>query len=295
MSDIVVKPNELGTPKVTIKVNVTGGTDGGGLPTGGTAFQQLVTDADGNAVWEDRTHYAMPHSGVIMPETTIEAVDPDSGMCPIMSPIGLVDGRDYIVTLNGTEYECRASRDTLDGSIHGVFIGNPAAIGGTVNEMPFALMELDEDIAAEQGVAGVCLLLDGSASAQIKIEATGEIVKTIDEKYIPDLGIPNVLVVHAWPADGSGNMIDGCEVKFSMPIEEVRKAEENGAIVLMRVKLTTSNRDGVIFTRSSASEFKNIEVTCYNSSAYEKHIGSIRCHRISLGTSRYELFDSSIS
>lgn len=28
MSDIVVKPDELGTPKVTIKVNVTGGTDG---------------------------------------------------------------------------------------------------------------------------------------------------------------------------------------------------------------------------------------------------------------------------
>lgn len=295
MSDIVVKPGELGTPKVTIKVNVAGGTDGGGLPTGGTAFQQLVTDADGNAGWEDRTHYAMPHNGVIMPETTIEVVDPDIGMCPIMSPIGLVDGRDYIVTLNDTKYECHASRGTLDGSIRGVFIGNPAVIGGTANEMLFALMELDEDIAAEQGVSGICFLLDGSASAQIKIEATGEIVKTIDKKYVPDLGIPNVLVVHAWPADGSGNMIDGCEVKFSMPITEFEKAEKNGAIVLMRVQLTTTNPEGVIFIRSSAGEFKNIEVTCFHNSANEKYIGSIRCHRIALSTSRYELFDSSLS
>ncbi len=31
---------------------------GGGLPTGGEPFKQLVTDANGNTVWEDRTHYA---------------------------------------------------------------------------------------------------------------------------------------------------------------------------------------------------------------------------------------------
>lgn len=34
-----------------------GGGGSGGLPEGATAYQQLVTDGDGNTKWEDRTHY----------------------------------------------------------------------------------------------------------------------------------------------------------------------------------------------------------------------------------------------
>lgn len=34
------------------------GKSGGGLPTGGAAYQQLVTDGEGNAKWEDRLCYA---------------------------------------------------------------------------------------------------------------------------------------------------------------------------------------------------------------------------------------------
>lgn len=35
-----------------------GGSGGGGLPTGGAAYQQLVTDGEGNAKWEDRLAYS---------------------------------------------------------------------------------------------------------------------------------------------------------------------------------------------------------------------------------------------
>ena len=38
------------------------GGGGGGLPTGGAAYQQLVTDGEGNAKWEDRLAYSDGYS-----------------------------------------------------------------------------------------------------------------------------------------------------------------------------------------------------------------------------------------
>lgn len=39
-----------------------------GLPEGATAYQQLVTDGEGNVKWEDRTHYEIPAQRIVLAE-----------------------------------------------------------------------------------------------------------------------------------------------------------------------------------------------------------------------------------
>ena len=69
ISPIITVTDIDGGHRVTItdaqgvkEVDVMDGQDGqgGGLPEGGAAHQMLVTDADGNTKWEDRTHYEIP-------------------------------------------------------------------------------------------------------------------------------------------------------------------------------------------------------------------------------------------
>lgn len=52
----------MSTGKIVGLVNALGGSPsgGGGLPTGGEPFKQLVTDADGKTVWEDRLVHDIP-------------------------------------------------------------------------------------------------------------------------------------------------------------------------------------------------------------------------------------------
>lgn len=57
-----------------------------GLPEGGTPYQQLVTDGDGNVKWEDRLAYeAEPMLTEIVPEETVAFSDMGGIMGGIMA------------------------------------------------------------------------------------------------------------------------------------------------------------------------------------------------------------------
>ena len=67
-------------------IKALGGGGGGGLPSGGTPYQQLVTDGDGNAKWEDRLAYETdPVLTEIVQEETVTFTN-ESGLMSALWP-----------------------------------------------------------------------------------------------------------------------------------------------------------------------------------------------------------------
>lgn len=81
----------------------------------------------------------------IFEEQTLEFVDQgEGGSGPwgavADAPIAFVVGETYRVVWDGAEYECVASELAIDGVLYPPLIGNPSALGGEDNGVPFAIM-----------------------------------------------------------------------------------------------------------------------------------------------------------
>lgn len=162
-----------------------GGGSGGGLPTGGEPHQMLVTDAEGNAKWEERTHYSYESKGYVIPEIILSEDDFDSeqGSFFIRHYHTLKDGESYTVNYHGNSYECVAiAFDTGEAIL--TLMGNTGMLGfGEENEMPFMIMSFN-GIDAGGGVYGALYVVDGGMGANFSVEGMIEHVKKLDEKYI---------------------------------------------------------------------------------------------------------------
>lgn len=81
---------------------------GGGLPSSGTPYQQLVTDGSGNAKWEDRIAYETdPVLTEVVPESTVTFSDMDGVMgASWPSDFNCVFGQMYTIRMDGVEYSC---------------------------------------------------------------------------------------------------------------------------------------------------------------------------------------------
>lgn len=106
------------------------------VPADGQAYQQLVTDADGNTVWEDRLAYETePVLTEIVPEQ--EFIGPSYDLS---GESGLILGQTYTVKFDNTEYEC-VCVDVGGAPV----IGNAAIAGmGDDTGEPFVLAYIDE-------------------------------------------------------------------------------------------------------------------------------------------------------
>jgi len=171
------------TNEATGAVSGVGG--GTGLPTGGAAHQQLVTDADGKALWEDRLAYA--ESGVveILPETTVPIVGDEN---PVTEQFAapLVEGNKYTITYNGTAYECTAQPFDVGGAAC-TALGNLGVMtGGEDTGEPFVLLAIPPTMAIEIGATAMLVPLDGAETVTIKISGKGETVHRLDRKYLPE-------------------------------------------------------------------------------------------------------------
>lgn len=122
-----------------IKAIGGGGSGGSGLPTGGTPYQQLVTDGEGTAKWEDRTYYAEKCEVTIIPLQDFIFTDigsPGVAVCTT-DKINLVVGQEYTVDFDGTTYVCICA----DGEGVPGYIGNPMIIGlGENTGEPFCIL-----------------------------------------------------------------------------------------------------------------------------------------------------------
>lgn len=157
------------TAKVYDGKDGTGGGTSGGLPTGEAPYQQLVTDAYGNAVWEDKPFGEQ--IGVILPETEINGEG--ENMVTLSMPI--VVGESYTVMINGTAYECVAAPFSMDGvPAEALGDANFLLTGELTPDAPaFVLLQFSGMTAA--------MMLDGSTSM---VSISGKSFKKLDPKYI---------------------------------------------------------------------------------------------------------------
>lgn len=155
------------------------------IPEPSTPYQQLVSDAGGRAAWEDRLAYKYTGQVEILPETKLVYMGEDNGVQTHMLvpalPTMLEQGKTYNVIYNGVSYSCLAQYEEGDTPMFG--LGNATGTGSE----PFMLAIVgDETSAAEVGYHGVCVSHDGATSVTISITTEGEVVKKVDEEYMPE-------------------------------------------------------------------------------------------------------------
>lgn len=156
--------------------------------TNGTAYQQLVTDGDGNVKWEDRLAYV---TGTVMTELVSEQTITFSNMDGIMgamlpSNFTATEGDSYSVVFDGVTYECSAK--SIDGIL---CIGNASILYPTEadTEEPFFI--------ASQGSKWVTVSTDISTEHVISISGIMPNIKKIDAKYVD---LSGVSVLSAMPS-----------------------------------------------------------------------------------------------
>lgn len=90
------------------------GGEGGGLPEGGEPHRMLVTDGEGNAKWDERTHYK--ETVVVLPETIL--YNDKTSTYYITSPFSrdIVKGNSYVVNFCGVDYETVAKTVEYGGN-----------------------------------------------------------------------------------------------------------------------------------------------------------------------------------
>ena len=154
------------------------------IPETNASYQMLVTDSEGNTKWEERTHYAEQVEGVVLEETALTITD--NGIAYLTTPFtnSVSNGLTYIVTYNGTPYECIGSYAEYSG-VATVGLGNLSFFGGETTNDPFALLVVPAEMVEGFGVSAGILPLDGSTTFTITITGISEIIHRIDEKYIP--------------------------------------------------------------------------------------------------------------
>ena len=175
----------MSTGKTIALIKGLGNGGGSGLPTGGEPHKQLVTDAEGNATWEKRTHWE--EKIVLLPETQVAQTADDSSEFPLTTPFSQFpqDGEAYTVNWNGVEYSGVVMAWEMNG-IPMAVLGNAAMAGvdGAVdNGHPYVIGAIPPEYSEMMGGAyGAVMPLDGSTSATISV--TSSEVHKIPDKFI---------------------------------------------------------------------------------------------------------------
>lgn len=250
---------------------------GGGLPTGGAAYQQLVTDGNGKAKWEDRLAYETdPVFTEIVPEETVTFSNNSGNMMAMWpSAFNPVDGSMYTVRIDGAEYTCPCVSFINDNSI--LTIGNLSIIGaGDDTGEPFIMYK-------EEG-SWAFFYRDSASEHTISIYGYEASVKKIDTKYLPRL---NVVI--------SGNDNDGYSSNYTA--QEIRSAYYAGKpitgvyIINDRTRILTlkdpSKLDGsfdyypVVFYEmvDAADEFSYRAEGCYMYKEYKISDGGVTVYK----------------
>lgn len=161
------------------------------LPETTAPHQQLVTDADGAAMWAPRLAYEYQAETELLPATALTYGGEEEGFRVhiLMTPLAqeLVEGKTYTVTYNGAEYACPCvyiPGETEDTS--GYILGRASALGGGTieggnDDAPFAL--LASPSYAANGYYAMCVALDSAESVTISIKGEGTAIAKLPKEY----------------------------------------------------------------------------------------------------------------
>ena len=191
-----------------------GGGGGSGLPTGGAAYQQLVTDGEGNAKWADRLAYETdPIIAEVFPEQTVAfSLQGNAYMASTSQQHVFVVGNPYTVKWDGTEYECVCSE--FSGK---AYIGNQSILTGTDDTgEPFFIF-----------TPGKLFFYTANTSPEHTVSIS---TKSVEIKKIPDKFLEkDVFVVNATITYPS-TLIESADKTFS---EILSAARENKRCILI--------------------------------------------------------------
>lgn len=163
-----------GAESVTITIKVAAGNevvktiDPKYLGGGKGPHKQLVTDADGNSHWEDRTHWVEVGTVELLPTTTITA--DENGEMALTQPIGLEANKTYTVNWNGAEYACAAAEMNI--GIPAIALGNlPLMMESGDTGEPFVILEVPGGM---DGMYAMAMSTEGLTEVVVSISHTGK-------------------------------------------------------------------------------------------------------------------------
>ena len=178
-------------------------------PSGGTPYQQLVTDGNGKTKWEDRLAYETePVLTEILPEQNFTGTDQI-----LTGGSKLSIGQTYTVKFDNTEYEC------ICVDLNGVpGIGNAAIVEtGSDTGEPFLLGYRNEHL--------YIYVSDKTSTHTVSVSGSASTIKKIDEKFLSKGLIVNVVGRES----NSGNTY----LLFDKTDEEIYNAVNNGITVTL--------------------------------------------------------------
>ena len=153
------------------------------------AHQMLVTNADGEKVWEERTHYIRAYKEYI-PEVSLTVVT-DEAFTGFPYPYTALElpnfnsaeydiNEIYTITYNGVNYDCKFTY--ISG--YGLCAGNLSALNGPSNNEPFAIAIMN----TMNPVTLMVLAIDQVDNATITLKISNDTarVKKLDKKFLPN-------------------------------------------------------------------------------------------------------------
>lgn len=200
--------------KKAVNIKIEGG---GSIPDPGKAFQQLVSDADGKAVWQEQIAYKYAQSGTMTlftEETLMNGEGEDEGNVFFSAtPLAAIPevGKTYEVTINGTVYNTIAHPMEENGALMGVVLGNPAFVGLEDNGEPYVLVAVLPEYQAMTGGMTLIMMSDLGVTPitlSIKGQATITTIKKIDPDLLPDTQKTITIMI-----DADGNAM--CDTPFA--------------------------------------------------------------------------------
>lgn len=187
---------------------------------GGTSYQQLVTDGDGNAKWEDRLAYVAIDEQVIFSQEDIAFTEKNGkyGAGPIDIPVTISVGEKVRVDFDGETYDCIAYNDPLDLR-HTVHIGNGFIIGLPYDTgEPFVILN-------PTGPTEIMIVTNlTNPSHTVSITKAVETVHKIPEKFLSKGFIVNIVGTETGSDGDTYLLLDKTD-------EEINNALNNGSTV----------------------------------------------------------------
>lgn len=152
---------------------------------GGTPYQQLVTDGNGNTQWEDRLAYDFIVDDVDFFQEENIAFD---GGADRESPFGeLVIGHKYTVVWDGVTYPDLVAFDD-DGA---TIIGSP--YDSITEDLPFCIATFVEGPEYETSIEFAAY--HDNTTHSVYISGPAKLASKIKQKYLPEIGLNIVLTL----------------------------------------------------------------------------------------------------
>lgn len=187
--------------------------------------QQLVVDDNGNVIWEEKPFYEGRAQIEILPETTIEINNNYFRYTGELTNYPVI-GATYTVLYNNVAYDCTAVNMSSGGT--GIALGNLAMANiGSASEEPFCILFPSPDQVAMAGGTIVGPVNNSDASFTLSVSLDGEIIKQIDEKFIP-----NVPAKKIFYTNNSTTTNGTIYIAASAPFFEIGSALADGKVVV---------------------------------------------------------------